>query len=56
MSLYEKSFGGRPTVRPTRDDMPEFLRKNCKCIKEWIHIPQEKKENEPYLIREWKKK
>ena len=52
MSLYEKSFGGRPTVPTTRDDLPEFLRKNCKCLGKWVPIPKKKKEAEPYLVRE----
>lgn len=50
--IYGKSFGGSPKVPTTRKDMPEFLQKNCKCIKEWVHIPQVKKETEPYLLRE----
>ena len=52
MSLYEKSFGGRPTVPTTRDDMPEFLRKNCKCLGKKKTKQKKKKEAEPYLVRE----
>ncbi len=32
MSLYEKSFGGKPRKPTTKDDMPDFLIKDCKCI------------------------
>lgn len=48
MSIYEKSFGGKPIKPTTKNDMPDFLIKDCKCIGKWVSIPQEKR-TEPYF-------
>lgn len=46
--VYKKSFGGKPIKPTTKNDMPDFLIKDCKCIGKWVPIPQEKR-TEPYF-------